>query len=152
MNTIDKLMANVSFEPNSGCWIWTGGVSGNGYGYANVNGKQVRAHRAVFEAMRRSIPDGGCACHRCDNKLCVNPDHIFIGSHAENMADMRSKHRHRPPIGERSGTAKLTAEQVREIRDMASWYVPHQEIADRFGVTRSHISHIVNRDKWKHIS
>jgi hypothetical protein len=81
--------------PEAGCWIWTGGVGGNGYGRdpIGVNGRPVEAHRSSFIAFHGNIPSGLCICHRCDTPTCVNPDHLFAGTRSENMRDMYRKGR-----------------------------------------------------------
>ena len=82
-------------EPNSGCLLWTGSVMGIGYGKVSWNGRQHPAHRMAWAQAHGPIPDGMFVCHRCDVPLCINPDHLFIGTHKDNMADKKSKSRGR---------------------------------------------------------
>ena len=78
------------------CWIWSGTISYAGYGLYRLSGKQYRAHRLMYEhANKRRLKDDECVCHTCDNPSCVNPDHLFVGSHDDNMADMVEKGRAR---------------------------------------------------------
>lgn len=83
-------------EPNSGCWLWLGPVKigrRQGYGQFTLEGKTVGAHRAAWRLFRGTIPDGLFVCHKCDVRTCVNPDHLFLGTHVDNMVDMESKGR-----------------------------------------------------------
>jgi hypothetical protein len=92
--------ASVEFEPNTGCWLWERGVTGDGYGSLKFAGYPRGAHRASWVAHRGPIPAGLHILHRCDTPQCVNPDHLRPGTHRENMGDMSAKGRRRqPPTG-----------------------------------------------------
>lgn len=137
------------YAPNNGgneCWNWKGAVNGNGYGATSIRGKHLAAHRASYKLFVGDIPDGLCVCHKCDNPLCVNPSHLFLGTHADNAADRARKLR--GAIGERNQGAILTEKQVLRIRKMSGTC---EEIGRKFGVTKSAISRIRRRITWKHI-
>jgi hypothetical protein len=141
-------------EPNSGCWLWDGCPDEYGYGRVRERGKLYRAHRKSWEVNVGLIPDGKCVLHRCDVTLCVNPAHLFLGSHIENMADMSAKKRARPrglPLGspgmrgETHKCHKLTEKDVLEIRKLTGSMT---RIARVYGVSLSTISNIKLRKKW----
>jgi hypothetical protein len=122
-----------------------GGTSLSGYGYVQRNMRRYLAHRIAFELTFGPIPDGLFVCHHCDNPPCVNPAHLFVGTQAENMADMAAKGRHRSrggQNGERHPQAKLTDAQVDTIRVLLTGPESTRQIAERYGVSRSLISKI----------
>jgi hypothetical protein len=98
-------------EPNSGCWIWLKALAANGYGVLNIDGKTVRAHRASYEVHKHvAVPSSTDVCHTCDIRSCVNPDHLFVGTRADNMQDCAKKGRIRIPgfVGEQLTQSVLT--------------------------------------------
>jgi hypothetical protein len=139
-------------EPNSGCWLWVGSVNfdsrGDRYGRRVHEGRFWRAHRLSFVLHRGPIPDGLWVLHRCDTPLCVNPQHLFLGTVTDNNADMTQKGRRRSAEGEAAGNSKLTAEQVVEIRTSPG---SHANIAARFGVSPTTIGRIQNGEGWRSV-
>lgn len=141
-------------EPNSGCWIWLGALTAEigrlrgAYGTITVFGIQKKAHRVSFEAFHHAIPDGMEVCHRCDNPICVNPDHLFVGTHLDNMIDRDRKCRRTAPRGTKNGWAKLDDETIRAIRDAQG---TQAEIAERYGTDQTNVSLIRRRKRWAHI-
>ena len=125
---------------------WTGSLHWNGYSRFRVDGKTVYGHRYVIELEGADIPSGLLVLHKCDNRKCVNPGHLFFGSHADNSADMRAKGR--GTAGEKHVGAKLTNEDVLCIRQMDA---KNREIANIFKVSERTISAIKRRQAWKHI-
>jgi predicted DNA-binding protein (UPF0251 family) len=117
---------------------------------------QVYAHRVSWGLHNGPIPEGMWVLHRCDNPSCVNPTHLFLGTQADNVADMISKGRQATPeqtahIGEKNGRARLTPDQVRTIRTLVAGGVSETEAARRYGVGQTTVSYIVLRKSWKHI-
>jgi hypothetical protein len=127
-----------------GCWRWTGALSTRGYGKLCRNGRVLSAHRVVYELAIGPIPAGLYVCHTCDNRPCVRPEHLFLGTAAENA--------HKRSLRRRNGRARFTVEDVREIRQLADVDGPSQyEIAERFGTCQSQISGIVRRKTWREV-
>lgn len=130
-----------------GCWLWTGAKMPSGYGSASVGRqKHQSAHRASWEIHFGAIPPGIQVCHHCDNRLCVRPDHLFLGTPKDNIQDMISKDRH--SRGERRRNHKLTDSVVRIIRDSR---LSNVALAKRFGVSPSAVSNARARKTWKHV-
>ena len=111
------------------------------------NKRLFYAHRFMWEALNGPVPDGLFVLHRCDVQNCVNPSHLWLGTHAENMADCKSKGR--STAGERDAMAKLIELEVRQI--LASEH-KHQELANKYGVSRGTISRIKRRERWTHVA
>lgn len=132
------------------CWEWTGANKGNGYGHTS----RGPAHRRIYELFVGAIPNGLDVCHRCDNRACVNPDHLFLGTRLENMQDCKRKGRtaRGSALGNRKGengsAAKLTWESVYQIRASSE---PSKVLAQKYGVTNDNINRIRRNDTWKEI-
>jgi predicted XRE-type DNA-binding protein len=140
---MDRFWSRV--DKTDTCWLWTGSVTSNGYGMFPANSKTLRAHRVSWEFHYGPIPTGKLVCHTCDNRLCVRPDHLFLGTPYDNMQDKIEKGRSKyvPVFGERNGNAKLTTRDIVHIRKLiASGRYLHREIAEMFGIDRSTVSHI----------
>lgn len=137
--------------PEKGCWEWVGRLNRHGYGVFSVAKRATLAHRVSIELRGTKIPPGLCVLHKCDNRKCVNPIHLMIGTQAENVADMMKKRRNVsvPLIGERNPQAKLKADQVTEIKRLHSAGVRACLIAAEFGISQSTVSMIVNGKRWK---
>jgi hypothetical protein len=156
----DKFWNKV--DKGAGCWEWAGCRHLNGYGVIGHNYKTYLAHRVSYEISFGIIPEGMLVCHKCDNRSCVNPDHLFIGSYHDNVIDMISKGRgdtnglmpgwnkgkSSSICGERHQSAKLSESIVIDILNSEEYGTV---LADRYGVSRSVISCIRRRVTWKHI-
>lgn len=142
-------MKFVSPEPMSGCWLWTGGDKGGGYGAFGLGGASERAHRASYRLHVGPIPDGKYVCHRCDNRACVNPAHLWLGTHAENQSDKMRKGRGRWIRGEAVAVSKMTRDGVRLLREAYRHGARQVDLATRFGITQGVVSKIVRGVLWK---
>lgn len=148
----DRIMERVTPEPTTGCWLWLGAVGRGGYGNLVFDGVAIAAHRAAFWAFNGDVPAGMSVLHHCDTRSCVNPAHLWVGSQAENMADMLKKGRNRPrPVtGSRNVQSKLTEADIAPICALAP-VLPQRRIASIFGVTQLVVSRIVRGLTWKHV-
>lgn len=145
---LERFEAKYMPEPTSGCWIWIGAMDRFGYGRFLINNENRFAHRTSYSLFKNEIPYGVLICHTCDNRWCVNPDHLYMGTHTENNLDSYRRKR-RCHKGEHSPKAILTEKQVLEIR--ASNVRPHRVLADMYGVGFKTIRSIRYRESWKHI-
>lgn len=142
----ERFEANLRITP--GCWLWTGVVGNGGYGRMRWNGKLIETHRASYMLHDGEIPTGMYVLHSCDNRLCVNPSHLRLGTHADNMRDMVLRNRCRYQSGQSNPNAKLTEEIVRAIK--ADQRV-QSAISAAYGVSRSHVSYIKTGKLWGHL-
>lgn len=137
----------------SGCWIWTG-FTRAGYGRmaigSRIDGSNscIDAHRASYMAFIGEIPEGMHVLHKCDTTSCVNPSHLFIGTHDDNMKDKVKKGRQPIWRGVNSGSAKLTECQIFEIRDSTE---PLSVLAEKYNTSKTNVSDIRRRRTWTHI-
>jgi len=143
---MDRFWDTVAPEPNTGCWLWMGFVQAQGYGTISYQGRDVRAHRLAYELFVGPIPEGLCVLHKCDVRICVNPDHLWLGTRQQNMADMVRKGRQ--VRGEKIHGAKLTWDKVREIRRRGATETA-TALGREFGVSMSQASRIILGQKWR---
>ena len=143
-----KFDSRYRVDPESGCWKWTGSIAHlrGGYGRVKHKGRMVRAHRASFMLNNGEIPEGMLVCHRCDTPDCVNPAHLFIGTHKDNMADMTSKRRRH---GEKATNVKLRQIDVDNIKAILN-HIPRcgAALGRIYGVSRTTINYIKHGKAW----
>lgn len=145
----DRIWSKVMPVPESGCWLWTGATFNHGRPQMRMGGKLVLAARVAYAEFNGGEPGDLCVCHKCDTPLCVNPAHLFLGTRAENNQDRDRKGRHVPLRGERSGTARVTWDQVQAIRRIHASGVPSEAIGPEFGITGRQVRNIVKRAQWR---
>lgn len=144
----DKILNKIKIDTNTGCWIWQGAKSSNGYPQLWLADKKVRlAHRASYEVFNGELKKGLCICHKCDTPECVNPDHLFQDTIQGNIKDRDSKNRQAQR--EKNGMAKLNERQIKEIRSLCSIGKKQCDVAKQFNVTHQQISNIVNNLNWR---
>lgn len=141
-------------EKTDTCWVWTGGTS-HGYGDIFIQpGKHIRTHRLSWTLHFGDIPEGLCVLHHCDNPPCVRPDHLFLGTRADNNHDTHRKGRYGIPVrrkGEQHPHSKLTTDDILTIRALRDQGMTYESIAIIYKVTKSHICHIIKKRLWKHV-
>lgn len=153
-----RIKSNIIVS-ESGCWEWQRGIAKNGYGCFSNSSVAQRAHRASYLGFKGEIPEGLYVCHHCDNKRCVNPDHLYAGTHADNTRDAQERHRlatgpdkTKGSLGGKNCKAKLTSDQVLEIRRRhGNGSMSTSVLANLFDVNRATIGRIVRRKAWTHV-
>lgn len=147
-----RFWAKVRIGRKDECWEWNAHRYWHGYGAFQVGAtKSTYAHRMAYTLENGPIPDGLKVLHRCDNRACCNPGHLFLGTQADNMADCAAKGRYADQKGVKHPLARLTDSDVIAIRQRHEAGEGHQSIARDYGVTRQAIYRIVTRRAWAHI-
>lgn len=139
-------------KDENGCFIVTSHrINADGYGYMYWEKREQRLHRFVYEECFGSIPDGLVVRHMCDNRSCINPEHLELGTPKENVADMYLRNRKIAPIGEKNGRSLITEETARKIKTMLDQGMKQTQIARVLGVSFTIVHRVKNRKSWKHV-
>ena len=152
MNVRDRFMAKVS--KTDSCWLWTGAIDRHGYGTFTLSDNKRLAHRVAYELFVGNIPHEMCVCHHCDNRPCVNPEHLWVGTNADNVSDKILKGRSNQPsrVGRNNGRTKLSENDVAAARFISGFArVPARDIAFQLGISQSAARQLLSGDTWSHV-
>lgn len=152
-----RFWSQVNKSGENGCWLWEGNKNGTTsiYGTCQYQGKNKKAHRISWELTNnQKIPPGMVACHKCDNKLCVNPEHIFIGTQKDNMQDCKKKGRMRTGIsmGEDAGMNKFSESSVRKAVELCKSGQNYAEVSKVTGISRTTLGAIMQGRVWRQVT
>lgn len=146
-NIYERFGSKVCVNEETGCWEWQGHLEAAGYGIIRVDGRPTKAHRLAWMlGNNKPIPEGKHVCHTCDNRSCVNPAHLFVGSHQDNMGDRAQKTKKRK--GKTRELNTLRKAEILEIRAASNRGLSFLEIAQKYKITPSEVHVIVERDDW----
>lgn len=140
-NEAERLWGACMPEPNSGCWLWLQSVNHRGYGQLDFRGKKTKAHRASWTVHKGEIPDGMMVLHKCDNRSCINPDHLFTGTAQDNSNDMVLKGR--------APNRKLSPLLIKEVRIRKRAGETYKSMAEEYGVAPQTLGQAVNGVNWR---
>lgn len=152
--TLLRRLDERSKRAENGCIEWQGAKTHNGYGQIRVHHPRRRSmlvHRLVWAMAYGTEPTGFDVCHRCDNRACLNVEHLFLGSRLDNMRDMAAKGRGADSRGEKSGKAKLTDDDVKRIHELSAEGAKQAEIAHIYDIHPAHVSRLLSRKRWGHV-
>lgn len=149
MNDANKksIIERIKILDEDSCWEWIGHIQPKGYGIFDISGKKYLAHRLTYEIFIGEIPEYKCVCHKCDNRKCCNPKHLFTGTIQDNNRDRHEKGR--TAKGEAIGSSKLSYEDITDIRLLASYNLKDKQIAEIYHVSRPLITMIRNGNRWQ---
>jgi hypothetical protein len=149
LSTKERFYSKFNVNEDNGCWEWIANKLPKGYGRFKENDTSKVAHRVSYEMHIGHIKEGMIICHHCDNPPCVNPFHLFMGTHKDNVIDKKSKGR--DIIGEKNGRSKLTEKDIPVIRRLLASKIRQVDIAKQFGLANRTISAINTGHTWTHI-
>jgi len=147
----ERFWEKVNVRDDDECWEWLATKNQDGYGTFSLFKKDRKSHRVSWTLHYGDIPEGLCVCHHCDNPSCVNPNHLFLGTHRDNINDREKKGRNKLPLckGEDHGISKLKCDDVKKIRKLyKTGDYSQSELGKLFGVSQTNISQIVRRLIW----
>lgn len=145
----ERFSEKYKVNQETGCWEWIACIGTNGYGAIGFNGKKTSAHRIAYELFNNEIPEGMHVCHRCDNRKCVNPDHLFIGTRQDNMDDMKSKKRQ--VYGEKHPSTQFSEQDIFNIFEKYSKGMSALGISREYQCERTQIWQILTGRTWKYL-
>jgi hypothetical protein len=146
---IERIKNNININNKTGCWEWKLRRDKDGYASINLGGNRERCSRISYQIYKGQIPNKMLVCHTCDNPPCVNPDHLFIGTHKDNMDDMVSKGKNKK--GTNNGRHKLNNNMIKEIKKLYP-IKSMPTLAKMYNVSVVNISSIIRGKIWKHVS
>lgn len=149
MDKIKQRFYQYCDKKENGCWEWSGALTVNGYGKFWMDGKTTSAHRVSFELHKHAIPSSEMVLHTCDNPKCVNPDHLTVGTHRDNVRHMQERGRFL--TGEENSASKITAEKAKEIIQRLLNGAKVRTLAKQMNVSRGIVKGIANKVTWKHV-
>ncbi len=149
----NRFWPNVDKRGPDECWNWTASRQGTNamYGVVFMNGRKVGAHRVSWILNNGEIPEGLEVCHKCDNPLCCNPAHLWLGTHQQNMHDRTAKKRNNSPTGSRNFNCRLKESDIPKILHLKKQGVSDINIGNKFGVSGPTINGIVKGWRWKQV-
>lgn len=150
-NSVDRFWGKVS-KFGGECWNWTAATRSTGYGCMKLDGRLISAHRFSFVLHFGEVPEGLIVCHRCDNRLCVRPDHLFAGTPHANVSDMDGKGRRGVARGESQGNAKLSEADIYQFFVLRESGYSNRKIAAMFGVDSSTVNCVFTGRSWRHVT
>lgn len=146
------LLRNVNIDPGSGCWLWQKSLNTDGYGRMVIEGKEYKVHRLSAWVFLGMQDDDLQALHECDNPACANLQHLFLGTHQDNMRDRDAKGRTGERMGESNPRAIVTEAIVKEMRKRRKQGETGKALALDYGISSSHVYEICTYRKWKHVT
>lgn len=139
-------------KQRNGCWYWTRSLDGSGYGNLSVNNKMWRAHRYFFYVAYGKHPGNNVVMHKCDTPICVNPEHLSLGTQLDNIADRHRKGRNGACRGDDAPWSKLSSNQIPIIKRMFEEGIPRIQIMEKFNISKTQMYRIVKGESWRHIN